>query len=79
MIRLYFMLYATVHETGGDKRLKAKYRKAEIREVLAKHQPQHVPSPGRKPASVLIPFYSPPEGLSLVFMKRPDYPGVHGD
>ncbi|MFP3981921.1 MAG: NUDIX hydrolase [Desulfobacterales bacterium] len=59
--------------------MKAEYRKAEIRDVLAKHQPRQLPAPGRKPASVLIPFYPAPEGLSLVFMKRPDYPGVHGD
>ena len=59
--------------------MRKKYQKAEIRNILASHQPRHVQSPGRKPASVLIPFYSPPEGLSLVFMKRPDYPGVHGD
>lgn len=59
--------------------MKKKYHKAEIKNILAGHQPRHVHSPGRKPASVLIPFYSHPEGLSLVLMKRPDYPGVHGD
>jgi 8-oxo-dGTP pyrophosphatase MutT (NUDIX family) len=59
--------------------LRKKYHKAEIRNILASHWPQHVQSPGRKPASVLIPFYPLPEGLSLVLMKRPDYPGVHGD
>lgn len=59
--------------------MRKKYHKAEIRNILASHRPQHIQSPLRKPASVLIPFYSPPEGLSLVFMKRPDYPGVHGD
>ncbi|MFW6284434.1 MAG: NUDIX hydrolase [Desulfosalsimonas sp.] len=59
--------------------MRKKDQKAEIRNILARHQPQNVQSPGRKPASVLIPFYPLPEGLSLVLMKRPDYPGVHGD
>ncbi len=50
-----------------------------LREVIADHRPSHDPRPGRKPASVLIPCYPAPQGLSLVFIKRPDYPGVHGD
>ena len=58
----------------------ADYSEKTIRSILLGHQPSHVPPPpGRKPASVLIPYYPAPEGLSLVFMKRPDYPGVHGD
>ncbi len=52
---------------------------AEIKAVLAKHQPRHIPQSGRKPASVLVPFYKAPEGLSLILTKRPDYPGIHGD
>lgn len=59
--------------------MKTQYTEAEIRDMLAGHQPRRVSVPGRKPASVLIPYYPAPEGLSLVFIKRPDYPGVHGD
>lgn len=60
--------------------MKTEYSEAEIKKILAEHQPRHAPPPGgRKPASVLIPYYPAPEGLCLVFMKRPDYPGVHGD
>jgi len=60
--------------------LKTEYSEAEIKKILANHQPLHVPPPpARKPASVLIPFYRTPAGLSLIFMKRPDYPGIHGD
>jgi len=56
------------------------YSEEKIKAILADHRPRHVPPPGgRTPASVLIPFYPAPEGLCLVFMKRPDYPGVHGD
>lgn len=51
-----------------------------IKAVLKNHEPSHVPPPaGRIPASVFIPHYETPEGLSLIFTKRPDYPGIHGD
>ncbi|MCF8111586.1 MAG: CoA pyrophosphatase [Desulfobacteraceae bacterium] len=43
------------------------------------HKPGHISPGGLKPASVLIPYYPAPGGLCLVFIKRPDYPGVHGD
>jgi 8-oxo-dGTP pyrophosphatase MutT (NUDIX family) len=59
--------------------LKTDFSEEEIKKILEKHQPTHVPSSSRVPASVLIPYYPHPEGLSLIFMKRPDYPGVHGD
>lgn len=60
--------------------MKTEYSEKEIKEILANHHPRHVPPPSdRKPASVLIPFYNTPDGLSLIFMKRPDYPGIHGD
>ena len=52
----------------------------DIKEILSRHKPSIEPKPdGYKSASVLIPFYSQPDGLSIVFMKRPDYPGAHGD
>ena len=59
--------------------MKTKYGKEEIKKILANHKPRHILSPARKPASVLILYYPAQEGLSLVFIKRPDYPGVHGD
>jgi 8-oxo-dGTP pyrophosphatase MutT (NUDIX family) len=60
--------------------LKTAYTGKQIKSILANHRPRIVPPPpGRIPASVFIPYYPAPEGLFLVFMKRPDYPGVHGD
>ncbi|MFP4453050.1 MAG: NUDIX hydrolase [Desulfobacterales bacterium] len=59
--------------------MKTQYSKEEIKKILAGHQPRHISPRGLRPASVLIPYYPAPEGLSLVFIKRPDYPGVHGD
>ncbi len=51
----------------------------EIREKLAQYKPELQPVPnGFKKASVLIPFYPQTNGLSVIFMKRPDYPGPHG-
>lgn len=59
--------------------MKTTFSEPEIKEILANHKPRHIPSSSRTPASVLIPYYPAPQGLSLVFMKRPDYQGVHGD
>ncbi|MCP4755318.1 MAG: CoA pyrophosphatase, partial [Proteobacteria bacterium] len=59
--------------------MKSKFSAREIKTILGGYNPQTEPPPeGLKPASVLIPFYPDPKGLSLVFMKRPDYPGAHG-
>jgi len=49
-----------------------------IQAALSRYQPEIRLAPdGFKQASVLIPFYPDPDGLSLVFMKRPDGPGPH--
>ncbi len=46
---------------------------ARIREIIAGHTPLTAdPFPGLRPASVLIPFHPAPEGLSIIFTKRPD-------
>ncbi len=51
----------------------------DVKKVLSQHSPSIEPQPdGYKPASVLIPFYPHPDGLSIIFMKRPDYQGPHG-
>jgi 8-oxo-dGTP pyrophosphatase MutT (NUDIX family) len=51
----------------------------EIRLKLSRYQPEKPAVPENfKAASVLIPFYPQPEGLALVFMKRPDNQGPHG-
>jgi len=50
-----------------------------IKNILAGHSPRKSePQKGYKPASVLIPFYPDKNGLSMVFMKRPEVPGPHG-
>ncbi|MBU3918155.1 CoA pyrophosphatase, partial [bacterium] len=50
-----------------------------IKSILADYSPKMEPAPpGFRAASVLIPFYSRTDDLSLIFMKRPDYPGAHG-
>lgn len=60
--------------------MKKKITINQIRDILSNYRPdyQHPPD-GYRAASVLIPFYQQPEGLSLIFMKRPDYQGAHGD
>ena len=51
----------------------------DIKASVRNHKPTIVPTPSfQRPASVLVPFYETEDGLSLVFMMRPDYPGVHG-
>jgi len=51
----------------------------EIKSLVQGLKPSIVPTPShQKPASVLVPFYETENGPSLVFMMRPDYPGVHG-
>ncbi|MBU2513124.1 CoA pyrophosphatase [bacterium] len=55
------------------------FTEEEIKISLQQYDPEVLPAPDSfKSASVLIPFYSDPEGLSLIFMKRPDYQGPHG-
>lgn len=55
------------------------FSKEEIRICLEQYKPESLPVPDDfKPASVLIPFYSNPKALSLIFMKRPDDQGPHG-
>jgi len=50
----------------------------EIKKVLENHHPQEIPPQnGYQPASVFIPFYPDPNGLSLVFTKRPDHLESH--
>ncbi|MCP4294952.1 MAG: CoA pyrophosphatase [Proteobacteria bacterium] len=51
----------------------------QIREITRTHKPDKLSPPkGTREASVLIAFYPTPEGLSLIFMKRPDTPDFHG-
>lgn len=51
----------------------------EIRQRVCELDPVVAPtSAHQRPASVLIPFYENEGGPSLIFMMRPDYPGVHG-
>ncbi len=55
------------------------FSEQEIKSVLAGFNPKNASPPsGLRPASVLIPFYPEPDGLSLIFMMRPDDPGPHG-
>lgn len=50
-----------------------------IKSVLSEYDPMNDPMiEGMRPASVLIPFYFQSDKLSIIFMKRPDYQGVHG-
>ncbi|MBT4090435.1 MAG: CoA pyrophosphatase [Deltaproteobacteria bacterium] len=59
--------------------MKIEFTAADVKERLSQYKPDIVPSPEHlKPASVLMPFYENENGLSLIFMMRPDYPGVHG-
>jgi 8-oxo-dGTP pyrophosphatase MutT (NUDIX family) len=59
--------------------MKTEFTIEEIKERLASLKPDIIPAPEhQRPASVLVPFYENENGLSLVFMMRPDYPGVHG-
>jgi 8-oxo-dGTP pyrophosphatase MutT (NUDIX family) len=59
--------------------MKTDFSTAEIKERILQNTPNIVPCPDHlKPASILIPFYENENGLSLIFMMRPDYPGVHG-
>jgi len=59
--------------------MKAKFTIDEIKTRLVHYQPKSPPPPiGKRAASILIPFYSTPQGLSLVFMKRTEDPGPHG-
>ncbi len=55
------------------------FTEKDIKTSLKQYDPEVLPVPADfKPASVLIPFYSDPRSLSLIFMKRPDYEGPHG-
>ncbi len=59
--------------------MKTDFTTEEIKERLGHLEPDIVPTPEhQRPASVLVPFYENENGLSLIFMMRPDYPGVHG-
>jgi 8-oxo-dGTP pyrophosphatase MutT (NUDIX family) len=59
--------------------MKTEFAIEEIRERLSHLKPKIAPTPEhQRPASVLVPFYENEMGLSLVFMMRPDYPGIHG-
>jgi len=50
----------------------------EIKKILEDYQPQVIPPQnGLRPASVFIPFYPDPDGLSLIFTKRPDHLESH--
>lgn len=59
--------------------MKTEFSLAEIKSKLADYNPEkkHLPE-GFKPASVLVPFYETPEGLSIILMKRPENQGPHG-
>jgi 8-oxo-dGTP pyrophosphatase MutT (NUDIX family) len=51
----------------------------EIKDLLSGYKPVLEPKKsGFKAASILVPFYPHPDGLSIVFMKRPDSTGPHG-
>lgn len=55
-----------------------KYTISEIKKILAEHSPRKdPPERGYRPASVLVPFYPDENGLSMVFMKRPEELGPH--
>lgn len=59
--------------------MKSEFTAEEIKERFRHYKPAIVSSPEHlRPASVLIPFYENDDGLSLIFMMRPDYPGAHG-
>ncbi len=59
--------------------MKNNFTVQDIKNILIKFTPKTPPPPeGFKAASVLIPFYCTSDALSLIFMKRPDYPGPHG-
>lgn len=51
----------------------------EIKLRLSRYRPEKPDIPEDfKAASVLVPFYMQPEGLAIVFMKRPENQGPHG-
>ena len=60
--------------------MKVDFTAEEVKKRLTHYNPVIAPPPKHlRPASVLIPFYPDTEnGLSLIFMMRPDYPGRHG-
>jgi len=59
--------------------MKTEFSAGEIKRQVCENSPVISASPDHlKPASILIPFYESENGLSLIFMMRPDYPGVHG-
>lgn len=59
--------------------MKKNFSTIEIKSKLAHYSPSKTDLPeGFKPASVLIPFYETPDGLSVILMKRPDKQGPHG-
>lgn len=50
----------------------------EIKKTLSAHKvTPEPPQNGTRPASVLIPFYEQPEGLSIIFTKRTDHLESH--
>ncbi len=50
----------------------------DVKLKFSAYRPLIDPPPSNfKQASVLIPFYQQPKGLSVVFMKRPQYQGPH--
>ena len=59
--------------------MKTEFSAADIKARLSHLKPTIKSAPeNQRPASVLVPFYENENGLSLIFMMRPDYPGVHG-
>ncbi len=58
--------------------MKKNFSITEIKKILQTYQPPEIPRKnGFRPASVFIPFYPDPNGLSLVFTKRPDHLKSH--